>query len=256
MGLYTELFNSQQCCLCDSTSDLTGEHKFKASQLKAIFGKESMTMVSDLNGATRKRHAQGPKSSVFHFKSLLCKNCNNSASQKGDNAFDRVHAFILNQLYGNNIDIFSEANIRALLDVHPDVFRYFAKLLCCYIGDSEGPRFKDLCDFAIGKSDLNIVHVNIDLDPTYPMVVEIAATEQYVAHGGLLVLCDRTTGALTEFWNSLTLGPIRYQFGIHMFGQIDAELRQEHFPFWKRCRDAYEGALRLESCPPDVRAES
>lgn len=244
MGVYTEFFSSTQCCLCGSSIDLTGEHKFKASQLRAMFGRDAMTMVSSASGVFRGRHAQGPKSSVFHFKSPLCKICNSSASQKGDHAFDKVHAIIAVQLVEDPTNVFSEGNLKTILNQNPDVFRYFAKLLCCYIADSQGPRLKELCTFAIGESDWNIVNVAINLDPLYPDMVEASDSQQYVAHGGLLVLCDRETGALKEFWNSLTWGPVRYEFGIKMCPSVEKEIMSEHSTFWTKCRDAYTEALK------------
>ena len=75
MGIWFEPFREQQCCLCGSTDRLTGEHKFKASALKALF-KGSPMVVGQFDGTSTPRNAQGPKSEALHFAARLCANCN------------------------------------------------------------------------------------------------------------------------------------------------------------------------------------
>ena len=75
---------TSQCCLCGSSEALSGEHKIKASALRAEFGKQGMVIG--------RRHAQGPNSKAFHFAARVCEDCNNARTQPADIAFDKFNA--------------------------------------------------------------------------------------------------------------------------------------------------------------------
>ena len=45
--------------------------------------------------------------------------------------------------------------------VADDAFRYFAKILCCFLAEVGGPKSRSLSAFALGRSDQNPVFLEI-----------------------------------------------------------------------------------------------
>ena len=155
------------CCLCGSTSDLTGEHKFKRSILKKEFSGDPMAIGTF--GGTGFRHAQGPKSTQLHFASRLCALCNGMRTQPADREFDAFHK-LAEELARSGREpsvAFSDTRYEIGSEKYLNVFRYFAKILCCHIAEVGGPRPTSLSKFAIGESDSNIVSLRVQKDQLF-----------------------------------------------------------------------------------------
>jgi hypothetical protein len=57
---YDKMFvavRSNECCLCRSRENLTGEHKIKAAALSQIFGSATM-MIGHFDGTSKPKFAQ------------------------------------------------------------------------------------------------------------------------------------------------------------------------------------------------------
>lgn len=85
---FSEINTVDRCCLCGSADDLTGEHKIKASTLRALFGGERM-MIGHFDGASRPRLAQSVTSKAIHFRARICGACNSTWTQAADIEFAR-----------------------------------------------------------------------------------------------------------------------------------------------------------------------
>lgn len=232
------------CCLCGSTSDLTGEHKFKRSILKKEFSGEPMAIGTF--GGTGFRHAQGPKSTQLHFVSRLCVLCNGTRTQPADREFDAFHKLAEDLLRsGQEPDLaFSDSRYEIGSEKYLNLFRYFAKILCCHIAEVGGPRPTSLSSFAVGESDKNIVSLRVQKDQLYDQLRSEIPELQFASHGGLMVRVGKRTGLPTAFQSSLTFGPVKYEFLISLLLPAQVVLSVCHQEFSKRCRQLAIEATR------------
>ncbi|MCM2463458.1 hypothetical protein HGO40_23810 [Pseudomonas sp. CG7] len=246
MGFFFEPYQADRCCLCGSAESLTGEHKVKASALRKIFGEDAMA-IGSFDGTSSPRSAQGPKSRAFHFSARICAPCNGSHTQGPDHEFDRFHASISEMLSQGKAPelVFSLPKYEVGSVRYLDVFRYFAKLLCCQVAESRGPRPLELSAFAVGKTDRNLVFLNIDADPTYEDFLSRFGEHQFAGHGGLMVCADSESRVPTSFRSSLSLGTVRYKFWVQYDAAVQAELQQFHPDFWGKCEVAYREAIKV-----------
>ena len=224
------------CCLCGSASDLTGEHKFKRSILKKEFSGEPMAIGTF--GGKGFRHAQGPKSTQLHFDVRLCALCNGTRTQPADREFDAFHklAEVLARS-GQEPDLaFSDPQYIIGSEKYLNVFRYFAKILCCHIAEAGGPRPTSLSKFAIGESDRKIVSLRVQKDQLFNQLRAEIPDLQFASHGGLMVRVGKRTGLPTEFQSTLTFGPVNYEFFISLLLPAQVALSVCHHDFSKRCR--------------------
>ncbi len=160
--------------------------------------------------------AQGPKSSFFHFSAKICRHCNSTLTQSADKEFDVFHgeARALFEAGHPPAEMFGNERYAANSEAYLNVFRYFAKLLACHVAHSEGPRILQLTDFAIRKSNRNIIFLCIESDPVYQLTYEPLSQHGYAAHGGLIIYFDKYKILPKGIESSLSLGPLKYTFGI------------------------------------------
>ena len=243
-----------ECCLCGSPENLTGEHKIKASLLRSEFGTSKMVVSKIGNPANRPRFSQSAKSREFHFSSRLCKPCNTARTQAADKEFDRFHAAARKLLDAGRDPRGAMESSQYTLGSEPyhNVFRYFAKLLCCHIADVGGPRFLALTRFALGEIDRNIVSLAIKRDWTFQEASRWMALHQYAAHGGLVVYGHKKTGSPWGFHSTLTIGPLQYVFFVRLnwIGCVVLRLQQKEFHDW--CREKAKEA-QLDPLTPNER---
>lgn len=244
MGIFFEPYHPDVCCLCGSGESLTGEHKIKASAIRKIFGRERM-FIGTFDGQSIIRSAQGPKSEAFHFSARMCALCNGARTQAADREFDKFHRLVLVRVSEGQDpnSIFDLPQYAIGTDAYLNVFRYFSKLLCCHVAESSGPRPLDVCRFAIGAANKNVVWLDIDADPTYQDHCEAFGEHKYAAHGGLVIPVDTRTDNPTSFRSSITLGAVRYRFETRLLPISGVALRLFHRAFWEKCHEAYQEAL-------------
>lgn len=245
MDIFFEPYKENVCCLCGSSDSLSGEHKIKASALRKIFGKDAM-VIGSFDGESILRSAQGPKSRAFHFSGRMCALCNGSRTQAADHEFDRFNALVSSLLsQGNDPSlVFDLPQYSVGSEAYLNVFRYFAKILCCHVAESGGPRPLEACEFAIGKINRNIVFLHIDVDPTYVTYRDMFGEHQYAGHGGLMVPFDPKTQNPTSFRSSLSFCETRYIFWVRFEPIVGVALRTFHHEFWGKCEAAYQEALK------------
>lgn len=249
--------NPGQCCLCGSSEDLTGEHKVKASTIRSLFSGEPM-MIGSFNKGDRPRHAQSSKSKAFHFRSKICAACNSNRTQNADLEFARFDE-VTRELLAQGADpasVFDEPRYAVGNTPYLNVFRYFAKVLACHIAEVGGPRFTALVDFAIGRSDINIVILQMGLDDRFQFWLENTGDSEFAAHGGLGVTFSKHTGLTNGFASSLTHGALRYEFGINFNWKIGHLLHLQHPTFSQRLAEAHREALAAANRPPETASVS
>jgi len=224
-----------QCCLCGSNKSLSGEHKVEAAALRSEFGTQRMIIGRP---GEPYRHAQSPKSKQFHFSARVCEACNNARTQPADLAFDafRTLASDLMKRGQDPAQVFDDPRFCANGGPqYLDVFRYFAKLMCCHLAEMGATFHKPIADFAIGFSDDNYVLLGVDADVGYRRLQEEGADYSYAAHGGLIVTGTNHSDAPEAFHSTLTLGPVRYFYRIHLNEAGQVNLRNDHPSFYQWC---------------------
>lgn len=233
----------QHCCLCGATELLSGEHKIKASALRAEFGQQGMVIGRP---GESYRLAQGSNSKAFHFSARICEDCNNARTQPADLAFDafNAHAQALARRGLEPAQVLDDPRFRAIHGPqYLNVFRYFAKLMCCHLAEIGAPPLAAVADFAIGASDMNCVLLGVDRDVAFRRLQETLPTTRYAAHGGLVVLGDATSHAPTSFYSTLTLGPVRYRYQIRLNETGQLLLALEHPDFYSWCEHQVHAAF-------------
>ena len=223
------------CALCGAHATATGEHKIKASAIRSEFGDRPTVFL----GVSGPRIAQSAKSKHFHFKAAaLCKECNSSRTQSGDRAFDQLHAG-LKQLRDGGVALTGQdgrPNVPLPAEVERHYFRYFAKLICCFLVEVGGPRSKSISSFAIGRSEHNPIYLRVRRDDEYEANLVALRTHGFANHGGLSFRFDSQKRWVNSIESSLSVGGIRYDFWV----QPNSLARLEfHF----RCRDLIRIAL-------------
>jgi hypothetical protein len=234
-------FSRHQCCICCSETNLTGEHKIKASVLRDEFGNVPL-YIGDPNDTQQLKYAQGPKSKAFHFNAKICKNCNSNLSQQGDRAFDEFHKLAKISILENNNEywnegIFSPPEFAPGTTKSANIFRYFSKILCCRIAESEGPVFKYLGEHSIGRFATNRIWLQTRKNPRFEQVYSEEGPSSYAAHGGLIVYAKRSNYHPTAFHSSLTIGPVQYIFWFRLHWLESLEMYYFHRKFTQWCID-------------------
>lgn len=232
-------YGPQQCCLCGESSKLTAEHKIKASALRQEFvPAEKLYVLNDRMDSSESKFAQSIRSKYLKFKAPICEACNTKKTQMADREFDNFHRIVSEHLRnGEEITTVFE-NCRYIVGSaeYLNIFRYFAKLLCCHLAEIQAPRPVRLSRFAIGKSSINCVWLAVKKDFTYNQMRGKIEDFQYAAHGGLIVYGHKKTGNAKAFYTTLTIGQIQYIFFIRLGWIEQLQLRVFYPKFSRWCR--------------------
>ena len=245
MGIFFEPFRSDACCLCGSTENLTGEHKIKASALKSEFGDAQLVIGRVGEPSERFRSAQSVKSKALHFGSKLCSSCNNARTQGPDKEFDLFHREASRLLAAGDDPKLALDQQRYAIgsDAYLNVFRYFAKLLCCHLADLGAPQRVHMARFALGLDSRNCIWLNVREDWTYKQYRSVVGDQQYAAHGGLVLYGSKRTGAAGGFHSTLTIGPLQYIYYSRLTWIEQLALRFGHQAFDSWCRAQVADAI-------------
>ena len=233
MGLEFETLKQGECLLCGAEGSLTGEHKIKASLLKGEFSSRQMVMT----GKDAPKLLQSPRSKHAQFAAKICRECNSSRTQPADRAFDRLHQRLKECLAeGRQL---TDSNSHPNCELSPkdsvDLFRYFAKVICCFLAEVGGPRSRSLSKFAIGLTDKNPIFLRISKDERYDVILAERETEGFAEHGGLKFRFDDQKKWVRSIESGLSVGGIRYEFWVQLRWLAKLEL---HFRFGQLVRDA------------------
>ena len=215
MKTSVEEIDPKRCVLCGSAEKLSGEHKVKASIFKLENGSGAAYFLGK-GDCFRPKIAQSLKSKEYHFDSKICATCNSDRTQNADRAFHNLHVH-MRKIYDAGkplTDSSYRPNYRVSLDEERDIFRYFAKLLCCYIADSGGPRLTRIASYAMGMSNLNPINLKISSDG-FSDIIKMGEVEFAFQGGGRTV---------TQIQKTHNLKGIQYHFSFSLGIFESAEL--------------------------------
>jgi len=216
--MFLQRYPITSCCLCGSTEKLTGEHKIKASALRQEFGNEALVVGVSGPAEGKMKSAQSTNSKHLKFNVSICEACNTSRTQLADREFDHFHELAMKKVGSNEdpLSIFEMERYSVDSEPYLNVFRYFAKLLCCHIAEVNGPIPATLAEFAIAENSFNRIWLEVKSDPTYKYATAHIGEYQYAAHGGLIVYADKNTNEANAFHSTFTVGPLQYVFHIRL----------------------------------------
>jgi hypothetical protein len=130
----------RSCWICGQPS-ATGEHRIKKSDLVQRFGKgpytadDTLVHVKDGNI----RDLQGPNSNLVKYTKNLCAQCNNTATQPFDNAYDTFIKSVMNSegdILRHRVIDFEDVFGSGWTESQRDLFKYFAKCFGCRIDEA------------------------------------------------------------------------------------------------------------------------
>lgn len=131
-----------ECWICEDEAK-TGEHKLKASDLKAEFGKVTQANPIYMHTAKKKNIKINSikKSNDVKSDALICAICNNSRTSEYDKAWEAFAKYLKKRLSEKSIDtiklekVFPGNTKEQMLNIH----LYFLKLFGCAIEEGNMP---------------------------------------------------------------------------------------------------------------------
>lgn len=127
------------CWICNIKEADSGEHKFKSSQLKRMYGKqfnESIVYVRE----NKELRLEGPNNKKVKFPKIICRDCNNNLTAPDDKAFDKLIDWSnsnFNQLKSDEFIDFKKVFGKGWLDWKRRLYKYVAKHAGCKIVTSK-----------------------------------------------------------------------------------------------------------------------
>lgn len=148
--------NYKICWICRNSIANSKEHKFKASDIRNIYGNKFDSKVIYMQDE-KQNILQGPKDNNLKFSQVICEKCNNSVTQNADKAYSQFISNIHNKFdYFKDSGCFNYKNIygdKWLINKN-DFYRFIGKQIGCRIStfyQSIVPN--NLADFVLGKSE-------------------------------------------------------------------------------------------------------
>lgn len=142
--MFNKNYKENTCWWCSSsTNKLTGEHKFKRTDIERIFGDhksiEKENLVRIVGGGERKGQIKSSKSKNLKFEQNICFNCNGNLSRKMDIAYDDFREYFVrnkNEIKQNGYLKLSEIYVNSY-EGFSNLKRYIVKHICCYLVESK-----------------------------------------------------------------------------------------------------------------------
>ncbi len=225
------------CWICRRFAKGSREHKIKATDIRRNFKGEVMH-ISNSDGSSGFRIAQGQNSRHLKYDSSICEKCNNAVTQESDNAYDELISMIEdNDSDRNSIDLAIRSHLfESTSHLFLPLFRYFAKRIGCHLAEIGAPIPIHLSRFVAKKNEKNCIWLDIREDQTFK---ELAAMSQgkplpYAAHGGLIVITKAPKMLPVRVHTTMTIGPIQfiYWYTYTVFELLEMSIRHPDFIEW------------------------
>ena len=218
LGEYQVPFDGK-CWWCGK-ENLTGEHKFKQTDLRKMFGTDPDTELIFFSSDGHVSYVRGPNSAVVKFDKNLCAECNNARSQRFDRAWDDMSEYIR----ANWPSLKAGVSIR-LSDVYPhpeergiaDLTRYVVKHFGCKIAASLLPVPLDLPRYLDDPNSVESVQIAMFYSEGRAQMQHAidqdgltGSGSSMLTNGPLIATLSRSRQVPTDFVTELLLGPIGF----------------------------------------------
>lgn len=209
-----------KCWICNDIAD-TKEHKFKASDLRRLFGKKNK-FNRGYKSENKIKPLKDHNDNKLIFESKICANCNNEITQPHDFAYDK---FIKN--IDNYYDDILESKSVQLKKIFGEewvkeknnLFKYFCKHVGCRIisySDKYTSKIEGLKNFILTDTLPDNVKFHLVIKPSiYSLEKHYLEEKIQHLHNGTLVLVTHNTGQYFHSWLSYRWISIHWVFSIH-----------------------------------------
>jgi len=154
-----------KCWICNNEAK-TGEHKFKSSDLKRLYGKQfDDSLIIKLDNDELK--LQGPNSNLVKHNSPICQKCNNDLTSPHDKAYDK---FIIEST--KSFEKLCKTKAINVIDIYGDnwktelrnLYKYFAKQIGCRVAQFKGIDYpKSLSDFILNNKEIKSLKLSFHI---------------------------------------------------------------------------------------------
>jgi len=224
-------YREPRCTLCGDKGKMTREHKIKQSLLAEKFGKEHLHIGPKDPQVGEGKNIQSTKSKYLKFNSKICEQCNTVRTQPADRQFDSFVSEVnaLQETGKDPTSVFNQQKYATGSLEYLNLFRYFAKILCCFLAEENLPCPKSLSAFAIGNTEQNCVGLRIEQDDLYNNVSAMLGPTAYGAHSGLSVHGNKRSLKPDYFISAVSFGPLRFLFW-YQVSALDRVVLKLQFP--------------------------
>lgn len=212
---YLQRFDGK-CWWCGA-QNLTGEHKFKQTDLRRMFGESDDEPLVFFSSDGRTEYVRGPNASIAKFEKNLCADCNNARSQKADRAWDLMSSYISDSWRSHRPG--SRINLKKLYRNVPfgadDLTRYVVKHMGCKIAASDCPVPDDLRRYMDDPDSVNSIHIAMYFSNGRAQMRNAIAhltgiENEMLSNGPLIGAFSRSRKVPTEYVTELSVGPIGF----------------------------------------------
>lgn len=212
---YLQPFDGK-CWWCESTN-LTGEHKFKQTDLRRMFRESENEPLVFFSDDGRAELVRGPNASIAKFDKNLCSECNNARSQQFDRAWDCMSSYISDSWRslkpGSRIDL--KKLYRGTSYDAADLTRYVAKHLGCKIAAADCPVPDDLRRYMNDPNSVNSVHIAMYFSNGRALMRHTIAhftgiQHEMLSNGPLISTFSKSRRVPTSYVTELSVGPIGF----------------------------------------------
>lgn len=173
------------CWMCNENEAETGEHIFKHSILRDMYGDKRFEKGNRLiihsektyNGraVSSKKYIESTDSDSFKFKKSLCYFCNGAKSKDWDDEFDLFLRYLLTEWKKELAN--GHVNLK---DAHPkcnkkdirNLYNYFCKLFGCALFSNGQPVPKEIVEIVNDLNYRSVLGVNVIFDIDLEEVIE------------------------------------------------------------------------------------
>lgn len=155
-----------KCWICNKKAD-SGEHKFKASDLKRTYGKK----INGIYYRGEPHEINSFKDSFLKFEKVICKNCNESRTRPHDDAYDEFIKYTdsnYEKLFHDKTIDFKDIYGVNWFESKKNLYRYFSKHAGCKLETGEldtNTLTKKLANFINGDSKMDSLVIQFEIKP-------------------------------------------------------------------------------------------
>lgn len=210
----------KKCWICGNCAN-SNEHKFKASTIKKMFGKQFAFPII-FKTDNKERELQGPNSKLLKFNRNICVTCNNDLTQKHDQAFDKLISKIINQHeYIENDSPYKVSNFynENWKGNYENLFKYFAKIIGCRLSENGfSDRTKNLSLFIRGEIENTFISLTFESKQGTKLLLDATRTDEFFQTISNGESCQFITEDYNEFfhgWTSVDWFTIHWVYSVN-----------------------------------------
>ena len=162
-----------KCWICQINEANSGEHKFKASDIKRNFGKNNIDILY-INEEINKINSF--KDDKLKFENLICITCNNKVTRPHDDAYDIFIEYCNanhNQLLESSLINFENIYGKNWRIEKCNLYKYFAKHAGCKIKTlNQDININSLSDFIVNKNETKDFIIKFEFKQSIELLIK------------------------------------------------------------------------------------